>query len=529
MLLACDLLQQGVPVRLVDAAREHSAHSRAAVVWPRVLEVLHRTGVAERLVDRGHRIEGVRFFSSGRELGTAWMTRLPDTPYPFAVGIAQSETERAIEERLAELGGKIERGARLTAVHGIDGPRPVAVLAGPGGTTQEVAASWIVGADGAHSTLRGLLGVDFAGEQFQVSFSITDARLTGDAPMNVVSYCYTPEGSLALGPLGPDVSRVAVSVPHPEEGAPPPSREFFQSLLDSRAPGRNAIGEMRFSTTFQVHARIADTYRRGRCLLIGDAAHTLSPAGAQGMNTGLQDAANLGWRLGGVLTGRLPEAAVSGYDRERREAAHQAAWSTARQTRWGFFTRPAQIAARDAVFRAAHASGVVQRTIAPIIGQTTVRYRPVDTGAGADRPAVRAGAPASPGERLPVLVAGPGEEPTARPRGGWVRVAAEGLTVLLHPGTGDAPRPGWAAFTERASGAAAGRAAVVEAGTRGPLAAALGPRPLVAVTRPDGHLLALLPPARLGRLGAVLDLLAVAPDPLADPVAAADAAGPAAR
>ncbi|MFC4564283.1 FAD-dependent oxidoreductase [Nocardiopsis mangrovi] len=523
MLLACDLLQQGVPVRVIDAAREHSAHSRAAVIWPRVLEVLRRTGVAERMVTEGHRIEGVTYFSSGRELGTAWMTRLTDTPYPFAVGIAQSHTERIIEDRLTELGGKIERGARLTAVRESAGPRPVAVLEGTDGGVQEVETPWLIGADGAHSTLRKLLGITFEGEQFHVSFSITDAQLAGDAPMNVVSYCYTPQGSLALGPLGPDVSRVAVSVPHPEGDDPPapPTREFFQGLLDSRAPGRNTIGEMRFSTTFQVHARVADSYKHGHCLLIGDAAHTLSPAGAQGLNTGLQDVGNLGWRLGGHLTGRLSEDAVAGYDRDRREGARQAAWSTARQSRWGFYTKPAQIAVRDVVFRGAHAAGLVQRAVSPIVAQTTVHYPATDAPAGG---AKRRGGGVAPGERLPVLLSGPGDEPSELPQGGWVRVAPEGLTVLLHPGTAASVRPGWAALTRRVAEAARGRAAVVSAGVRGPLAAALGARPAIAVARPDGHLLATLTPEQAAELPKVLGLLAERPDPLTDPVAAAAAA-----
>jgi len=121
MLLACELLQQGIPVRLVDAAREHSAHSRATIVWPRLLELLHRTELAEPIVAASHRIDGVAYFSAGRRLGTAWMSKLRDTPFPFAAAIPQRETERIIEARLTQLGGKIERGVRLARVSGLRG------------------------------------------------------------------------------------------------------------------------------------------------------------------------------------------------------------------------------------------------------------------------------------------------------------------------------------------------------------------------------------------------------------------------
>ncbi|MEV0260952.1 FAD-dependent monooxygenase [Streptomyces sp. NPDC050617] len=526
MLLACELLQQHIPVRLVDAAREHSAHSRATIVWPRLLELMRRTDMTERLAANGHRIDGVAYFSSGRRLGTAWMNRLTDTPYPFAVAIAQSETERLLEDRLTELGGKIERGVRLTGVRNPRGPRPTAVLTTADGGTEEVDTDWLIGADGAHSVVRGLLDAGFEGEQFDVSFAITDAEVHGDAPMNVVSYCYTPDGSLALGPLGSDVTRVAVSVPHPEDDTPP-SREFFQRILDERGPGRNAIGELRFSTTFRIHARTAGRFRSGHCLLAGDAAHIMSPAGAQGMNTGLQDAVNLGWRLGGIINGLLPESAITGYDRERRSAAHAVARNTSRQTRWGLLRKGSQIAVRDAALRTAAATGLLQRSIAPLVAQTAVRYPAAD-----GRPAGHRlpGARTRTGDRLPVLPTGPiGASGAAKTTGAagitdtadnslriggrlWARTADDTLTVLLWPGR----RPGarWAETVRRVTAAAAPHAAVVTpAAAPGPLADALGHRATIAVVRPDGHLLTALAPDRVAELPAVLAAAHAHPDP----------------
>lgn len=521
LLLACELLQQGVSVRLIDGARDHSAHSRATIVWPRLLELMRRTDLTDRIVATGHLIDGVAYFASGKRLGTAWMNRLQNTPYPFAVAIAQSATEELLQQRLDELGGTIDRGWRLTAIGGDARLRPEAVLEHIDGDVQQVATSWLIGADGAHSTVRNLMGASFEGEEFDVSFAITDAEITGDAPMNVVSYCYTPQGSLALGPLDQHVARVAVSVPHPKDSTPP-SREFFQSIVDERGPGRNALGELDFSTTFRVHARIAERFQFERCLLVGDAAHVMSPAGAQGMNTGLQDAVNLGWRLGGVLNGRLPDRAISGYDDDRRPAAHAVSQATALQTRWGLLSQRPKIAARNGALRAASASGLLQRNIAPRIAQTAVRY-PVAAGTGAAGPTrrsmLRRPASARPGERLPVLLQPPEERsspsnarrPDTSPAlsievGGrdWIQIVGDRYTLLLWPGA--QPPAGWSNLTNRMRSMFSAKASIVEVSPQsGPLANALGHETMIAIVRPDGHVTALLAPEHINEVATALD------------------------
>ncbi len=495
MLLACELLAQGVEVRLVDAAREHSAHSRATIIWPRLLELLRHTDITDRLVDCGHPLDGVSYFSHGRPLGTAWMNRLTDTPYPFALGIRQSQTEEIIEGRLAELGGKIEHGLRLTEIRDAGGPRPVAVLAGPAGE-EEVETQWLIGADGAHSSVRKLAGASFEGAEFDVSFAVTDAEVMGDVPLNVLSYCYSPEGSLAFAPLGGGISRVAVSVPHTMDGTTP-SREFYQSIVDERAPGQNLLGELRFSTVFRVHARIAASFRIGHCLLVGDAAHIMSPAGAQGMNTGLQDAVNLGWRLGGVLRGQLSEQVLDGYDRERRNAAHAVARTTTLQTDWGLLRRRFQIAARDVVVGAASASGMLQRALAPLVAQTGVRY-PAVTPGRLLRESINPRRRTQPGERLPVLPVASDSAPAGEVQvvgQTWLAVPSDRFTVLRWPG--DRTPLDWAELGERVRVLAGPEVAVVDARySEGAAARALGRAPALAVVRPDGYLVATVDPSQ---------------------------------
>ncbi|MBF6061560.1 FAD-dependent monooxygenase [Nocardia terpenica] len=501
MLLACELLERGTPVRIVDDVRLHTAHSRATVIWPRLLELMHHTGITERLVEAGHRADGVSFYSRRRRLGTAWVNRLPDLPYPFAVTIAQSETERIIEARLTELGGKVERGVRLTGIRNPGGEWVGLTLESHDGTCEEVETSWLVGADGAHSTVRKLLGASFDGMQFDVSFAVTDAVLSGDAPANVLSYCYAPEGSLALVPMAGQVSRIAISIPHAPEGTEPP-REFYQRVIDERAPGRNVVGDMRFSAVFRVHARATTRFRYGRCLLIGDAAHIMSPASAQGMNTGMQDAAALGWRLHAITAGWLPESALTDYDLDRRPAAEAVVRATTIQTKLGIASTRSAILLRDTAVRAADRTGLFQRALAPMLAQTNVRYPTADPHGGpADRKARH-------GRRIPALPAGPAARITEHPSvtvdgTAWPALATDRPTVVLWPGR--RPPLGWDRVCAQIRTLVGDRAAVITPTARGPLSTALGRSPTIALIRPDGHLFTRIAPEDAIRITTALE------------------------
>ncbi|MDQ0714726.1 2-polyprenyl-6-methoxyphenol hydroxylase-like FAD-dependent oxidoreductase [Streptomyces luteogriseus] len=481
LVVACELLQRDIPVRVVDAGRGHSAHSRANVVWPRNLELLDRIGVTGDLLDIGHRLAGTAFYSRGRRLATAWMSRLPDSPYPFALTLSQHDTERVLRRRFADLGGTLEEGVRLTALGNTPGG-PAVKLEHEGGRVEELEPGWLVGADGAHSTVRKELGIAYDGPPVDVSFAITDARLTTTLSEDLSHYCYAPSGAMVLGPMGDGVHRIALSVPHDayDEGNPPPL-EMFQQVVDDRAAGRSRLEELLWSGSFRVRVRIASAFRSERCFLVGDAAHVISPAGGQGMNTGMQDAFNLAWKLSGVIRGEFGEAILDSYDTERRAVSHSVARSTELLTKAGLVNTPAKVALRDAAFMAADRSGLFQRKIAPQLGQTAVSYD------GDRHP------------RLPVMVSGgaePGHAPS-RLGGGWPAVDRDRHTVLLWPGR-RTPPPDWQSTRDRLRRALPEGTPVLDLTRAVPkgLAAALGPGPAVAVVRPDGHLLARLDPRR---------------------------------
>jgi 2-polyprenyl-6-methoxyphenol hydroxylase-like FAD-dependent oxidoreductase len=471
LVLAADLLRQGVTVRVVDGASGDSPHSRAIVMWPRTLELLRRLDVPDRLVGRGLKLDAVSFYSDGRRLGAVDICRLPDTPYPFALTIPQTSTEHVLREWFSELGGVVERPVRLT---GLDNtaPRPVATLTHQDGSVERVTADWVVGADGARSVVREQLGIDFPAESGEILFAIGDAPVEGQVPNELV-YAYRRDGALGVAPMADGSFRIAFSVPRWDDGERPP-RELFQRMVDRLAPHPGEVGELRWSTVFRAQRRTAATFRAGSCFLAGDAAHVFSAAGAQGMNTGIQDAVNLSWRLGGVIRGVLDPTVLDGYSAERRRAVERVSVNTQRQTEWGLLGTRTKIIARDALVRAARRTGVLRRYGAPLMSQTDVDYGP-------PRPFWRRGL--RPGMRFPAFAGGGTAWPTADP---------DTHTLLLWPG--HRPDEDWAHHVAAIRAAAGTAVTVRDVSDVRSLGSVLGRRRVGVLVRPDGHVAALLDP-----------------------------------
>ncbi|WEV24264.1 FAD-dependent monooxygenase [Streptomyces sp. 71268] len=491
LVLGCELLSQGVPVRIIDGTPPGSAlHSRAIVVWPRSLELLSRVGAAEPLAEAGNRLDAVSYYSQKRPLGSIEMSRLKDTPYPFGLVIPQDRTEDVVRDRLVALGGKVEHGE----VTGLDnsGGRPVVEVTWAGGRTEQIESDWVIGADGAHSSVRRLAGIAFLGSGEDVLFAIGDGPIDGDLHHHELLYCYTRGGALGFAPFGGGLFRLAVSVPGWTEGHAPP-RALFQRVMDERAPRRGLIGPLNWTTIFRARRRVAETLRDGRVFLAGDAGHIFSAAGAQGMNTGIQDAVNLGWKLAGVIRGTLEPGILDSYDSERRTAAERVVLTTAKQTSWGLFHRRKDVAVRDTLVRVARRTGALQRFGAPLMAQHDVTYRPAETLWDTLPSLTRQ---ARVGDRLPVFSRhGPAEGAAAgaTPGGGrWPTIDPELPTLLMW--AGERQHDAWA--RQRAAlleTLPAEFAAVDISGWPGfrPL---LGKQPRAVLVRPDGHIASLIAP-----------------------------------
>jgi 2-polyprenyl-6-methoxyphenol hydroxylase-like FAD-dependent oxidoreductase len=353
--LAASLVHKGIATTVVDRQPAGANTSRAAVVNARTLEVLDDLDVARRLVKEG--IQAPRFtIRDGRR------TLIPvdfsglSTDYPYSLMVAQSTTERILLDRLTELGGTVIRPKVLASV--------TQDAEGATATFEDgdaIRARYVVGADGIHSTVREQAGIDFEGGVYEESFTLADVRLRGEAPVDEVILFWAKAGLTVVAPLPGDVYRIVAPVAEAPED---PSAAFVQQLLDERGigAGRMTVTEVIWGSRFRIHHRVADTYRAGRLLLAGDAAHVHSPAGGQGMNLGIQDGVALADALAAVLGG-APDSVLDDYSAARRPIAQQVVEMTDRLTRLATLPRAAR-PIRNTAIGVAGRIPAVQRAVA---------------------------------------------------------------------------------------------------------------------------------------------------------------------
>jgi 2-polyprenyl-6-methoxyphenol hydroxylase-like FAD-dependent oxidoreductase len=323
--LAASLVKQGIATTVVDAQAAGANTSRAAVVNARTLEVLAGLDVSRRLVKEGVLAPRFTIRDGRRTLIPVDFSALP-TDYPYSLMVPQATTERLLLDRLTELGGTVIRPKTLASV--VQDAEGVTAAFSDGDT---IRARYVVGADGIHSAVREQADIGFEGGAYQESFTLADVRLQGEAPADEVILFWAKAGLTVVAPLPGDIFRIVAPVPEaPEE----PSAEFVQQILDERGfgAGRMVVTDVIWGSRFRIQHRVADTYRAGRLLLAGDAAHVHSPAGGQGMNLGIQDAVALADALAAVLAG-APDSVLDEYSTARRPIAQQVVEMTDRLTR----------------------------------------------------------------------------------------------------------------------------------------------------------------------------------------------------
>ncbi|RYE92719.1 MAG: FAD-dependent oxidoreductase [Myxococcales bacterium] len=357
--LATALRLRGGHVTLLDRQATGANTSRAAVVHARTLEVLEGLGVNDELLARGLPLPRFTVRDRDELLMPVEFDALP-TRYPFTLMISQAETEAILLARFTALGGEV---VRPVAVTGLTQDAAGVSVTCDDGTTRR--ADHVIGADGGHSVVREQSGIAFVGGSYAESFSLADVRLSGGVPGGEVVLYFSPAGMAVVAPLPGGIHRLVAAV---DEAPEEPSLAFVQSLLDRRGPGRERarVEEVIWGSRFRVQHRVAARYRAGRVLLAGDAAHVHSPAGGQGMNTGIQDAIALAAALVGG------EAELASYEARRRPVAEQVVRLTDRLTRLAtvgqalrpWRNRALQAAARVPAIRRALAwrlSGLVYR------------------------------------------------------------------------------------------------------------------------------------------------------------------------
>jgi 2-polyprenyl-6-methoxyphenol hydroxylase-like FAD-dependent oxidoreductase len=323
--LAASLVKRGVATTVVDKQSAGANTSRAGAVNARTLEVLESLDVSRRLVKEGVHAPRFTVRDKARTLIPIDFSTLP-TEYPYTLLVPQSTTERLLLDRLIELGGSVVRPKTLTSIE--QDAEGVTASFDDGDV---IRARFAVGADGIHSTVREQAGIGFHGGAYDESFVLADVRLAGEAPVEEVVLFWAKAGLTVVAPLPDNSFRIVAPVADAPEI---PSAAFVQEILDDRGfgAGRMVVTEVIWGSRFRIHHRVADTYRAGRLLLTGDAAHVHSPAGGQGMNLGIQDAVALADALAAVLAG-APDSLLDEYSAARRPIARQVIALTDRLTR----------------------------------------------------------------------------------------------------------------------------------------------------------------------------------------------------
>ena len=321
--LAIDLARRGVSLRIVEKMERPFSGSRGKGIQPRTQEVFEDIGIIDKIVAAGGLYPAQREYRDDGSYTESNIIELrdptPAEPYFIPLMIPQFLTERVMRERLAELGQQVEFGCELIEFE--QGENGVtARLAGPNGE-KTVRARYLVGADGGRSFVRSALGVEFPGKTLGVRAIVADVMLTG---LNRDAWHQFNDGDMermaAICPLaGTDLFQI--QAPIPPEGEVDLSAEGLGQLLAERT-GRNdvQVHSVAWASAYAMNARLADRYRVSRVLIVGDAAHIHPPTGGQGLNTGVQDAYNLGWKLAAVLSG-APDRLLDSYEEERRPVA----------------------------------------------------------------------------------------------------------------------------------------------------------------------------------------------------------------
>ncbi|MDQ0960922.1 2-polyprenyl-6-methoxyphenol hydroxylase-like FAD-dependent oxidoreductase [Streptomyces sp. B4I13] len=384
---AAELRRHGVRCRLVDRLPERLPYATAVGIQPRTLEIWDRMGLARTMLEAAAVLRGQLIYVNGREQARIDLVLPPEVPYEFAA-LPQYETERLLEEYVAGLGTLIERGTELLSFTQ-DEDGVTARLRTASGAEEELRAGYLIGCDGAHSTVRKGLGLAFEGAAFAEEYMLGDVEADWDMPhgYGIRSLHHAADGStddaLICVPLpGHGRYRMSMLVPpelstgarggspgrtdngpstgtgtgaeagaeagaaegdgvsHGLEGGRTPELHHLQAVVDRLAPRPAVLSRLRWSSVFRISHRIVDRYGEGRVFVAGDAAHIHPPTGAQGMNTGIQDACNLAWKLASVIHGEAGPALLTTYDAERRPVGEEVVGRTVRHATRGMEADP---------------------------------------------------------------------------------------------------------------------------------------------------------------------------------------------
>ncbi len=406
LMLANQLQRRGVRTRIIDRHSGPAQQSRALGVQARTLEIYQHLGIAKRAIELGKLGNGANIWAQGRHMANVPLNGAggSETPYPYILVLGQDDNELIMGDKLRELGGFVQWNTELVRL--AQGPdRVTATLKGADGASRTITARYVAGCDGARSAVRELNGITFPGAPYEHVFFVADVECTGSMIADEVNVHLFKDGFHLLFPMrGPDHWRIVGILPPDMRGRTDLKFEDVIPTLRQEAGSELTFKSCSWFSTYRIHHRHASHFRAGRCFLLGDAAHIHSPVGAQGMNTGLQDAYNLAWKLALVVKGTADASLLDSYEEERLPVAQRLLNTTDRGFRlvvsdsWVAGLFRTKILARIAAF----AMGIerIQKFAFRTVSQTGINYRKSSLSEG--KKGVAGDAPRA-GDRFPWL------------------------------------------------------------------------------------------------------------------------------
>ncbi|HLH78376.1 MAG TPA: FAD-dependent monooxygenase [Candidatus Binataceae bacterium] len=371
LMMASELVRHGLSCRIVDKAPAPSEHSKAAAIQAHTLEIFEALGIAERFVDTGVKVHGISAYSGGKRILHVTLDGL-ESRYNFALMLPQDQTERLLGEYASALGVRVERNVELVGLEQ-DGNAVTACLKGVDGE-ERARFQYLVGCDGAHSAVRHALNLAFEGAEYPEHFALADAHVDWIMPADEITGFFTESGMLMFFPFGGGRYRLMATCDEaPDHGEP--SLADMQALVDSRATKGIRLHDALWLSYFRIHRRQAQSYRVNRVFLAGDACHIHSPAGGQGMNTGLQDAYNLGWKLALVLKGLGRAEILDSYSAERHAVGRAVLTATDLTTRIGALRSPVGMVVRSRLMAVLSGSEFLTQRAGRTLAELSVNYR----------------------------------------------------------------------------------------------------------------------------------------------------------
>ncbi len=374
LVMAIELARYGVSVRIIDKAPQRTDKSKALVIWARTLELLDRAGCSAGLVEAGYKVTSVNISAAKKPI-THFTFDGVESAYRYALMIPQSDTERVLDEFLNTLGVKVERTVELTQFTESSNAI-VSTLRHADGVEEIVETPWLIGCDGAHSIVRHQLGMEFHGDTSLINWVLADIHLEGIPRAPEINIAWHSDGVLATFPIADDRYRIIADVGSTPEGSTHavPTLEQVQDILDKRFPGAPRATNPVWISSFTINERKVKDYRAGRVFLAGDAAHVHSPAGGQGMNTGMHDACNLAWKLAMVVRGIGDASVLESYSSERSPIADEVLKVTGRITDVATLTGGMTQAIRNHAASLVLGLSPVRKLAAGVVSEISIGY-----------------------------------------------------------------------------------------------------------------------------------------------------------